>query len=96
MGCRFLSPLNLDSCIIDIVLYHHENYDGTGYPEGLSGDRIPLLARAVRILDTFDALTMNRPYHKGVSADEALQIIRRDSQFYDPRLLKLFGEMKLQ
>ena len=77
------------------MLYHHENYDGTDYPEGISGDEIPLLARAVRILDSFDALTMDRPYHKGVNAKEALQIIRRDSQYYDPNLLELFGEIKL-
>ncbi|WP_394807471.1 HD-GYP domain-containing protein [Nitrosomonas sp.] len=95
MGCKLLSPLNLDSRITEIVLYHHENYDGTGYPEGISGDEIPLLARAVRILDSFDALTMDRPYHKGVNAKEALQIIRRDSQYYDPNLLELFGEIKL-
>jgi HD-GYP domain-containing protein (c-di-GMP phosphodiesterase class II) len=95
IGCKLLSPLNLDSRITDIVLYHHENYDGSGYPEGLSGDDIPLLARAVRILDSYDALTMSRPYHKGVTAEEALLIMRRDSQQYDPRLLKLFGEIKL-
>ena len=77
------------------MLYHHENYDGTSYPKSISGDEIPLLARAVRILDSFDALTMDRPYHKGVNADEALQIIRRDSQYYDPHLLELFGEMRL-
>ncbi|MBV6447254.1 HD domain-containing phosphohydrolase [Nitrosomonas sp.] len=94
IGCRLLSPLNLDPRITDIVLYHHENYDGSGYPKGLSGDEIPLLARAVRILDSYDALIESRPYHKGVATDEALLIMRRDSQQYDPHLLKLFGEIK--
>ena len=94
IGCRLLNPLNLDPRITDIVLYHHENYDGSGYPKGLSGDEIPLLARAVRILDSYDALIESRPYHKGVATDEALLIMRRDSQQYDPHLLKLFGEVK--
>lgn len=95
MGCKLLNPLKLDSSISEIVLYHHENYDGTGYPEKLSGDNIPLLARAVRILDSYDALTMDRPYHKGVSSAEALKILQRDAKYYDPHLLKLFCDIRL-
>lgn len=93
IGCQILGPLGLDSRISEIVHFHHENYDGSGYPKGLSGEAIPLLARMVRIWDTFDALTMDRPYHQGVSGDEALQVIQRESHFYDPFLLKSFCEM---
>lgn len=87
--------LELNSNIYEIVLYHHENYDGTGYPEKLSGDSIPLLARAVRILDSYDALTMDRPYYKGVCSAEALKILQRDAKYYDPHLLKLFCDIRL-
>lgn len=60
-GYKLLTPLKLGSHITEIVLYHHENYDGSGYPEGLSDDNIPFLARMTRILDSYDALTMDRP-----------------------------------
>lgn len=95
LGSKLLSPLNMDLRINEIVLYHHENYDGSGYPKGLLGDTIPLLARVTRILDSYDALTMNRPYHQGVNSGEALQILQRDSYCYDPHLLKSFCKMKL-
>lgn len=65
----------------------------SGYPTGLAGTAIPLLARMTRILDSYDALTMDRPYHEGVSGDEALQLLRRDSHVYDPDLLKEFCAM---
>ncbi len=94
-GYKLLTPLKLDSQVTEIVLYHHENYDGSGYPEGLTGDDIPFLARATRILDTYDALTMNRPYHKGVTNKEAIEIMEHDQQFYDPYLLESFSKMKL-
>lgn len=93
IGKQILGPLGLDPRISEIVHYHHENYDGSGYPEGLSGEAIPLLARMVRIWDSFDALTMDRPYHQGVPGDEALRALQRDLHFYDPALLKSFCEM---
>lgn len=93
IGYQLLGPLGLDPRISEIVYCHHENYDGSGYPQGLSGEAIPLLARMVRIWDSFDALTMNRPYHQGVSSEEALQVLQRGSHFYDPLLLKPFCKM---
>jgi putative nucleotidyltransferase with HDIG domain len=92
IGRKLLAPLGLDPRISEIVYYHHENYDGSGYPEGLSGESIPILARMIRIWDSFDALTMDRPYHKGISANEALRLMRRESHLYDPVLLKNFCE----
>ncbi len=94
-GYKLLAPLKLDSSIAEITLYHHENFDGGGYPEGLSGEDIPFLARIMRILDSYDALTMNRPYHKGVSSEEALKVMKQESHFYDPCLLEPFSEMML-
>jgi HD-GYP domain-containing protein (c-di-GMP phosphodiesterase class II) len=92
-GFKFLEPLNLDTRINEIVLYHHENYDGSGYPDGLAGDEIPLLARMTRILDSHDALTEHRPYHKGISNHEALKLMHSESHCYDPHLLQCFSEM---
>jgi HD-GYP domain-containing protein (c-di-GMP phosphodiesterase class II) len=57
------------------VLAHHERIDGKGYPGGLKGDQIPLLARMTAVADTFDALTSDRPYREGMPVDKALQII---------------------
>lgn len=75
--------------------YHHENYDGSGYPDGLAGETIPLLARMIRIWDSFDALTVNRPHHQGVSSEEALRILQSDAPLYGPELLKEFCAMVL-
>ncbi|MEW6313555.1 MAG: HD domain-containing phosphohydrolase [Pseudomonadota bacterium] len=93
IGRQLLNPLGLDMRIGDIVHYHHENYDGSGYPQGLAGEDIPLLARIIRIWDSFDALTMDRPYHQGISHDEALRVLQRESHCYDPSLLESFCTM---
>ncbi|MEW6663100.1 MAG: HD domain-containing phosphohydrolase [Bacillota bacterium] len=74
-----------------IIKYHHENYDGTGYPEGLSGRDIPFGARILRIADSFDAMTTKRPYRRGISLPEAVQELSNASgSFYDPELVKEF------
>lgn len=93
IGFKLLSPLKLDPRISEIVQFHHENFDGSGYPRGLGGEAIPLLARMTRIWDSFDALTMNRPYHKGVSREEALRLMQCEAHLYDPDLLKEFCAM---
>jgi putative two-component system response regulator len=92
-GHQLLAPLELDARITDCVLYHHENYDGSGYPHGLKGEAIPLFARVVRIWDSYDAITMNRPYHNGQSKEAALEILQRDQARYDPVLLAAFINM---
>lgn len=93
IGTQLLAPLGLDARINEIVCYHHENYDGSGYPRGLSESAIPLLARIVRIWDSFDALTTDRPYHQGVAGDEALRLMQQESRLYDPTLLESFCKM---
>lgn len=90
IGADLVAPLDLDPRVNDLVRFHHENYDGTGYPRGLKGDGIPFFARLARILDSFDAMTMTRPYHQSVSPDEALRRMERDSHCYDPDLLHQF------
>ena len=73
---------------------HHENWDGSGYPDGLYGDRIPLPARIVRITDAFDAMTNRRPYQQPVSFEAALEELHANSgRDFDPDLVQLFGSL---
>ena len=76
---------------IEIVISHHEKWDGSGYPTGLSGKNIPLSGRIAAIADVFDALTSGRPYKEARTVDEALAILDSESgKHFDPKLVKLF------
>lgn len=78
MGYEILKPIASFELILDGVLYHHEYPDGSGYPEGLAGDQIPLVARIIHVVDTFDALTSTRAYRQAFSIEQALDIIREE------------------
>ncbi|MDD0843396.1 two-component system response regulator [Pseudomonas sp. Gutcm_11s] len=74
-----------------IALTHHEKWDGSGYPNGLKGEDIPLAGRIVAIADVFDALTSVRPYKPAWSVEEAVELLRRESgRHFDPQLVELF------
>jgi GAF domain-containing protein len=74
-----------------ILLYHHERYDGTGYPFGLARDKIPLEARIFAVVDAYDAMTSERPYRKAVPPEEALQEIRANAGIqFDPQVVQAF------
>lgn len=74
-----------------IALSHHEKWDGSGYPNGLKGEEIPLEGRIIAIADVFDALTSVRPYKPAWTVEEALELLRRESgRHFDPRLVELF------
>lgn len=78
----------------DIVRYHHEKFDGTGYPKSLKGEEIPLGARIISIVDVFDALTSKRSYRNPLSVEEALKIIIKDSgTHFDPQLVAVFSNI---
>lgn len=77
-GAEILAPLSSFVEIIDGVKYHHERYDGKGYPDALVGDSIPLIAAILAVADTFDAMTTDRPYRKGLSKLEAVAEIERN------------------
>ena len=75
-GGNYLKEKNLqDADILSGVLHHHEKFNGSGYPSGLMGDRIPLFSRIISIADVYDAVTSARPYRKPVPASEALDLI---------------------
>jgi HD-GYP domain-containing protein (c-di-GMP phosphodiesterase class II) len=75
----------------NIAKYHHEKWDGSGYPDGLAGDDIPVEARIMAIADVYDALVSKRVYKDSVSPDEALAVIAKDAgSHFDPRLAELF------
>lgn len=95
IGESICQPLR-SRVILDVVRCHHERYDGTGYPDRLAGESIPLVARVMAIADTFDAVTSNRPYHLSTSRAKALQIIAGEAgKQFDPNLVALFlGLMK--
>ncbi|MFN4197342.1 MAG: HD-GYP domain-containing protein, partial [Caldimicrobium sp.] len=78
-----------------IALYHHEHWDGTGYPFGLKGTKIPLFARLVSLADVFDALTTNRPYRKALPLEEAFSVIKNgQGSHFDPELVDIFFKIK--
>ena len=90
-GKELLEDMEWFQDAIDVVLYHHERWDGTGYPYGLKGLNIPLNARIFAIIDVFDALMNNRPYKKALSYDETLKIIKSGKEkHFDPNILEIF------
>ncbi|HSO13467.1 MAG TPA: HD domain-containing phosphohydrolase [Anaerolineales bacterium] len=79
---------------IDIPHYHHEKWDGTGYPDGLKGEEIPFAARIFPVVDVWDALTSNRPYRDGLPQDEVRERIKADSgKHFDPQVVEAFLQM---
>lgn len=77
---------------LDITFYHHERWDGSGYPKGLKETEIPLSARIVAITDVYDALTTTRPYKNAISHEESVDIMMNESFKFDPQLFRLFCE----
>jgi len=94
LGTELIKSLDDEPSVRDAVLYHHENFDGTGYPGKLSGEEIPIAARVIRVVDTFRALTSRRPYQKQYTLGEALEVLRhRSGSFFDPRILDIFVDV---
>jgi diguanylate cyclase (GGDEF)-like protein len=96
-GADIIRPLKSLKGSLDIVLYHHENYNGTGYPKGLKGEEIPFGARLLRIIDSYDALTSHRPYKEAMSQEQAIEELQKYSGIhYDPEMLEKFCKMILE
>ena len=78
-----LKKQGYEHTILDAVLYHHENYDGSGYPNNLKGENIPLGARILRVCDVFGALVAHRPYRDAFTADKAVRLMIREIKNFD-------------
>ena len=92
---EILAPLETSNHFSDIARSHHERWDGKGYPDGLNGEDIPLLARIVAIADSWDAMTSNRVYREGMSEYKALSILEREKNLgqWDPYLINEFIQL---
>ncbi|QEW05365.1 HD domain-containing phosphohydrolase [Nitrincola iocasae] len=93
-----MKPLKRFRAFAEIAAWHHERWDGTGYPDGLKGDETPLLARIVAIADTWDAMTGDRVYRPGMPKEKALNILEaeQDQGQFDPELIRIFIQMMKQ
>ena len=90
-GKNFLSTIEFLKPAAPIPFYHHEKWDGSGYPRGLRGTGIPLGARIFAVVDVWDALTSDRPYRKAMTFDEAMDVIRAQSnRHFDPQIVEAF------
>jgi putative nucleotidyltransferase with HDIG domain len=92
IGADILSAIEFPYPVVPIVRHHHENWDGTGYPDGLRGTTIPLGARILSVVDCYDALTSDRPYRPRLSSADALRVVvERRGTMYDPIVVDTFA-----
>jgi putative two-component system response regulator len=93
-GARIVAPMRFATDVTPIILHHHERWDGSGYPHGLSGYAIPIGARIVAIVDAYDAMITDRPYRRALGRDEAIRrLCAGRAQEWDPDLLDLFVQL---
>jgi len=91
IAADILRPIRFLHAIIPFILYHHERWDGQGYPSGLKGDVIPMGARIIAVADVYQALTSNRPYRKAFTKEQAVKILKEGSgKQFDPQIVKIF------
>jgi diguanylate cyclase (GGDEF)-like protein/putative nucleotidyltransferase with HDIG domain len=91
VGGDILKRVNFPYPVEDIVRYHHEKWDGSGYPKGLKGEAIPLIARIISVVDFYDATRCDRPYRKGMKREESLALLRSMvGTAFDPKVVEVF------
>lgn len=91
LGADILASIHFPYPVVPIVRHHHENWDGTGYPDGLKGTAIPIGARILSVVDCYDALTSDRPYRPAMSDQQAIEILlQRRGTMYDPLVVDRF------
>ena len=95
VGERICEPLKSFRSVLPIIRHHHERFNGSGYPDGLQGEQIPLTARTLQLVDVYDALTTERPYKRSFSTGEALATMEQEVQrgWWDARLFAEFQRM---
>jgi putative two-component system response regulator len=91
-GERICSPLKSFRLVLPIIRHHHEKLDGSGYPDGLKGDKIPITARVLQITDIYDALITDRPYRAAMTHEEAIRTMQQEAKrgWWDSNLIKEF------
>jgi putative two-component system response regulator len=93
-GARMLAGMVDMDEVVEAVLHHHEHFDGTGYPNLLQGEQIPLLSRIILVADAYDAMTSPRPFREACSHEQALeQLLRGAGAQFDPEVVRAFGEL---
>jgi putative two-component system response regulator len=95
VGERICAPLKSFRLVLPIIRHHHEKYDGSGYPDGLRGEGIPITARVLQIVDVYDALTTDRPYKKAFSITDALQTMKEEvaKGWWDANIFAQFEQL---
>ena len=95
IGERICAPLKSFRFVLPIIRHHHEKLDGSGYPDGLRGEAIPMTARVLQIVDVYDALTTDRPYKKAFSITNALQTMKEEvgKGWWDPKIFDYFERL---
>src|SRR5215813_1300039 len=94
VGAEIIAAVPFPYPVAPIILSHHERWDGKGYPKGLSGEEIPIGARILTIVDYFDAVTTERPYHKALSHESAISLLKHEAgRALDPTLVDIFVTM---
>ena len=92
-----IKPVEFLKPILPIILYHHERYDGSGYPSGLKKEQIPLGARIIAVVDSFEAMIQARPYRKSLTVDEALvEVEEKSGTQFDPKIVDIFLKLAKQ
>ena len=93
VGAEILSRVDFPYPVVPIVRHHHERWDGRGYPDGLKEAQIPITARIMAVIDCFDSVREDRPFRPGMSREEAIELLRKDSgTHFDPKIVELFVE----
>jgi diguanylate cyclase (GGDEF)-like protein/putative nucleotidyltransferase with HDIG domain len=97
VGGDILKRVNFPYPVEDIVRYHHEKWDGSGYPKGLKGEKIPLVARIISVVDFYDATRCDRPYRKGMKREDSLTLLQKMSgSSFDPKVVDFFTDHVIQ
>ncbi len=94
ISCEMINPFDFLRPLIPAIKYHHERWDGSGYPEGLRGKEIPLEARILGVVDSFEALSSNRPFRKKLTPGKIFQILEENAGIlFDPEIIEVFMDI---
>lgn len=95
IGVEICRPMRTMETVLPLIRHHHEKLDGSGYPDGLRGDQIPLPVRILTVADVFDALTVERPYKRAFTRDESLAILREETRkgWWDPEIVETLARL---